>query len=458
MSMDGDEVMRRAHEAGVRQVRFLYCDAGGLVRGKATHVRSLPARLVAGIGLTVAMGAFTAQDELAAVEGMGPVGEIRLVPDPATFVVLPYAPATAAMLVEMHTLDGPPWEACARSFLRSQLRRLAEEPGPLRGVLRAAFEAEFALARRQPDGVPVPLDSSGCFTTLGMAAAADVIEAILAALEDQGLAVEQYYAELGHGQQELSLRHAAGLAAADQQVYLRETVRAVAARHGLVASFAPKPWADQAGNGAHVHFSVWSDDGQRNLFADPAQPYGLSRMGRQFAAGVLAHLPALCAVSCASVNSYRRLQPHMWSSAYTAWGPDNREGALRLPSVFRGDEHGSTNVELKTSDATGNPYLVLGALLAAGRDGVERGLDLGEPALVDPATLTEEQRTAARMHRLPASLDQALDALEADTYLRSQLPAPLLTAYLAVKRQEAAHFAAHAGDTAYELARHFEVY
>jgi len=448
-------VLQRAREAGVQQVRFLYCDNGGLIRGKSTHVSGLPGRLISGIGLTVAMQAFTAQDELASVPGMGPVGEIRLVPDPSTFVVLPYVPATAAMLVDMQGIDGTPWEACPREFLREQLRRLAQH-GQLRGRFRAAFEAEFTLARHDAQDDLIPLDESRCFATTGMNAAADVIHAVLSALEAQGLTPEQYYAELGHGQQELSLRHAEGVAAADQQVVLRETVRGVAARNGVVATFAPKPWTDQAGNGAHVHFSVWSEDGMRNLFADSTAPYGLSQDGRQFAAGVLEHLPALTAVTCASVNSYRRLQPNTWSSAYTAWGPDNREAAIRVPSAFRGNESASINLELKACDVTGNPYLVLGALIAAGLDGVERGLSLPEPALADPAAMTEQERTARRIVRLPRSLDEAITALEADTYLRDQFPKRLLVAYTAVKRSEAAHFSGR--DVSYELARHFSIY
>lgn len=455
MTIDPATLVARAREAQVRQVRFLYCDNGGLIRGKATHLSGLAARLTSGIGLTVAMQAMSAQDELANVIGMGPVGEIRLVPDPATFVVLPYLPATAAMLVDMQTLDGQAWDACPRAFLRRQLHRLADHE-LLHGRLRAAFEAEFTLARIDGDGRLAPLDRSRCFATTGMNAAAAVIDEILIALEVQGLTPEQYYAELGHGQHELSLCHAEGLAAADQQLLLRETVRGVAARHGLVASFAPKPWADQAGNGAHLHFSIWSADGRQHLFADPSAPYGLSGLGRQFAAGVLEHLPALVALSCASVNSYRRLQPHMWSSAFTAWGPDNREAALRLASPYRGNETASANWELKASDATGNPYLVLGAIVAAGLDGVDRALALPEPALVDPTLFSNEERTARRIQRLPASLAEALAALEADTKLRSQLPALLLTAYSAVKRAEIAHFADR--DVEYELERHFAIY
>jgi glutamine synthetase len=448
-----EAVLREAQEAHLRQVRFLYCDNGGLIRGKATHVASLAERLVSGIGLTMAMQAFSAQDELASVPGLGPVGEIRLVPDPQTFVVLPYVPASGAMLVDMEQLDGAAWECCPRSFLRRQLNALAER---FEGSLRASFEAEFSLARPGANGEPRPLDESRCFATTGMNAAADVIDAILSALEEQDLTPAQYYAELGHGQHELSLPHAEGGGAADRQVLLRETVRGVALRHGILASFAPKPWLDQAGNGAHVHLSVWSRDGRQNLFADLTAPYGLSAFGRRFAAGILAHLPALVALSCASVNSYRRLQPQMWSSAFVAWGPDNREAAVRVASAFRGSEAATVNLEYKPSDATGNPYLVLGALVAAGMDGLERALEPPEPALVDPATLSEQERQACGMTRLPGSLGQSLFALEADEYLSSQIPPKLLEAYLAVKRSEVRHFAGL--DVHAELERHFAIY
>jgi glutamine synthetase len=357
------------------------------------------------------------------------------------------------MLVDMLTLDGRPWEACPRSFLKRQLTRLESELG---AVLRSAFEAEFSLAGLAPDGNFTPIDRSLCFSTTGMNAAAEVIDEILKALESQQLSVEQYYAELGHGQHELSLRHAEGLVGADQQIMLRETIRGVAMRQGLVASFAPKPWADQAGNGAHVHFSLWSPDGERNMFADTDDRYGLSDMARHFCAGIMAHLHAIVAISCASVNSYRRLQPGMWSSAFTVWGPDNREAAIRIPSPARPNEPASTNVELKCSDATGNPYLVLGALIACGLDGVDRELELPAPVLVDPATLSPSERERVGAAPLPRSLDQALDALEQDAVLRSQIPSLLFNAYLAVKRLEAEHF--RQKDTAHELAEHFAVY
>jgi glutamine synthetase len=438
-----------ARRADVRLVRFLYTDNGGVTRGKATHVAGLARRLTDGIGLTVAMQAMNMLDQLTRVEGMGPVGEIRLVPDPDTFTVLPYAPHTAAMTADMRTLDGAPWAACPRDFLKRQIAACVAEGF----TVRAAFECEFSLATRRPDGTWAPLDESLCFSTIGMTTAAAVMDDLVAALEAQGLEVEQYYAELGHGQQELSIRHAPALAAADRQVLYRETVRGVAYRHGLYASLAPKPFPELAGNGGHIHWSLWDRAGRRNLMHDPRGRFGVSALGYHFVAGVLAHLPALVALTCPSYNSYRRLAPHSWSSAYTAWGPDNREGAVRIPSTFASDRAGSTNAELKASDPASNPYLALGGLLAAGLDGVRRKLEPGEPTLVDPGDWSDAERAARGIRRLPSSLAEALDNLAGDPVLVTALGALLARSFLTVKRSEWAAFSKE--DVAFEVKHHF---
>jgi glutamine synthetase len=169
-----------------------------------------------------------------------------------------------------------------------------------------------------------------------MTASAELTDAIVEALGEQGVQVEQYYAELGHGQQELSVAPRAAVRAADTQILVRETLRAVAARFGLVASLAPKPWPDQAGNGAHIHFSMWDGDGQQNLFHDPEGRFGLSRTAECFIAGLLIHLPGLLALTAPSFNSYHRLLPQHRSSAFVCWGPDNREATVRVPSTFWG--------------------------------------------------------------------------------------------------------------------------
>ena len=191
----------------------------------------------------------------------------------------------------------------------------------------------------------------------------------------------------------------------------------------------------------------------RNVFADASDSYGLSETGYHFIGGLLAHLPALTALTCGSVNSYRRLAPQMWSSAYTVYGMDNREAAVRIASMLRGDPASSVNLELKPSDSSANPYLSLGAFIYAGLDGIRGQIDPGEAVNVDPATLSDAERARLGARRLPDSLDAALNALEADDLLMTALGPLRSRAYLAVKRSEAADFAAH--DAAYECFHHF---
>jgi glutamine synthetase len=269
-----------------------------------------------------------------------------------------------------------------------------------------------------------------------MAASQDYVEALADALERQGIVLEQYYAELGHGQQEISTGHAPALRAADEQILARETIRGVAARLGYVASLAPKPWPDAAGNGGHIHFSLWSDDGSRNLFHDASREDRLSDTARQFIAGVLDHLLGLCGLTAPSFNSYRRIVPQFWAGAFTAWGHDNREAPVRVPSVLAGMEEASTNAELKAADATCNPYLALGGLIAAGLDGLERGLEPPEPVQVDPATIPDQERAERGIHPLPATQEEALAALEADDVLTAALGSVLTESYLVVRRSE----------------------
>jgi glutamine synthetase len=443
------EIAKRVDEAGLRLVRFLWCGNDGTVRAKSSARHGLEGRLEAGIGLTVAMQAMNGLDQLQPVPGMGPVGEIRLVPDLDTFRALPYAPHTGAVLTDHVQLDGEPAAVCQRSFLKRMEARVAE-----RGlVLRVSFENEFSLATKV-DGAYVPIDSGLCFSTISATAAQDYAEDLAAALDAQAIPLEQYYAELGHGQQEISTGHAPATVAVDQQLLVRETIRAIARRHGLVASLAPKPWPDNAGNGGHVHFSLW--DGVRNRFYDGARADGLSDDARSFMAGVLAHLPGLCALTAPSFNSYHRIVPQYWAGAFVCWGFDNREAPVRVASTFRGAEEASTNAELKACDASCNPYLAVGGLLAAGLDGLERGLDLPEPVDVDPATIPEGERARRGIVRLPATQAEALDALAADALLLSTLGSVLAESYLAVRRSEWAAYSA--GDAAFEQQGHFEKY
>jgi glutamine synthetase len=426
-----DAVLDAAAEAELRLVRFLYCDLGSMVRGKATHALHLPSRIRDGIALTCAQMAMNALDQLQDIPGMTAVGEVRIVPDPDSFVILPYAPRTGAMFSSLINLDRNPSPTCPRTFLRRVIADAATQG--LRAD--AAFELEFFLAK-EVDGALVPVDQSLCFSSAGMNSTAAFTDDLIAALEAQDIAVEQAMPEYGPGQQEITIRHADLLKAADRHLWTKETVKAIAHRHNLVASFAPKPFADEIGSGGHVHLSLWDSAGV-NVLHDPGAPRGLSRLGEHFVAGMLKHLPALSAITCPTVNSYKRLQPHAWASAFVCYGYDNREAAVRIPSTFWGDPAASANLELKTVDNSCNPYLALGAVMAAGLDGIKGQLDPGPPLDVDPGLLDDAERERRGYQRLPPSLDAALDALERDAVITGALGPELAAAYAKIRRSEA---------------------
>ena len=450
--MDIRNILLQARQAGVKLARFLYCGNDGVIRGKNAGIEALESCLEAGIGLTVAMQSFTMLDRLAPGGTYGPVGEIRLIPDLDTFTILPYTPKSARVLVDMVQLDRTPWPVCPRTFLKRMVERAAE----LGVRVMAAFEDEFYLARVDNEGRFMPFDRSNCFSSIGMDTAGGIIIDMVEALEKQGVVVQQYYPELGPGQQEISVRYTDALQAADQQIVVRETVRGVAANHGVFATFAPKPFPDQAGSGCHIHFSLWNAEGTQNLLCDRADRHGISPLGYHVIAGVLAHIRGLVAITAPTVNSYRRLQPHFWSSAYSCYGPDNREAALRIPSQFWGREAESTNFELKPCDPSCNPYLALGALIAASLDGMTRALTPPAAVTQDPAALSEEEREHLGAHRLPLTLDEALVSLEEDDILKEALGAPLATEYLLVKRAEWDSFKDQGLE--FELDQHFYKY
>jgi glutamine synthetase len=424
------DVLAQAEQGRFALVRFLYCDNANIVRGKTVASEMLSDFIEAGVGLTMAMQGFTPTERIASGATVGPVGEIRLVPDLDTFVDLPYAPRQAAVLCDMVTLQGEPWELCPRAALKRVIAQ-AEDLGI---NFMAGIEHEFYLL--SPDGDTwKPFDRSLCFSTAGMNSAGPLMLDVIDSLHSQGMQAVQYYPELGPGQQELPIQHTDLLRAADQAIMARETIRGVAGNHGLNASFAPKPFIEQAGSGSHVHLSGWS--GKQNAFYAPDGPFGLSPLAYSFITGVLEHLPAVLALTCPSLNSYQRLAPGMWSSAFVCFGPDNREAAVRIASTFRGREQASTNIELKAIDGSANPYLALAGVVAAGLDGVRRNLSPGEAVATNPGSLTDDQRRQMGIKRFPQSPFEAIKALEQDATLRESLGERIVDEALAVRRSEA---------------------
>jgi glutamine synthetase len=416
--------IRALRGAHVRFVRVITCSTANVIRGKAVNIDSFEDVLDHGVGVTAALPALPVMyDAVVEGTGLGPVGEIRLVPDWDTFQVIPYAPGHAQVIGDL-MLEGQPWPLDPRHFLKRMVANGSEA-----GLeILAGYELEFYLL----DASSRSADDTVFAATLGMDVAHRVIDEIVEALAAQGIVVQQFYPEAGPGQHELPLAPADPLTTADRMLYARQTVHAVARQAGFKAVLLPKVFEHAAGSGAHCHLSLWR--GGRNVIGEPRSAHGLSADATSFIAGILHRLPALAALTAASSNSYRRLQPRTWSGAFRTWGMDNREAALRVPSGPSGAAPG--HFEIKTSDATSNPYLALGAIIASGLDGLRRGLPLPKPVQKDPAALTAAERRDLGADPLPETLEAALTALEADRVLMEALGPQLAQAYLAVKRFE----------------------
>lgn len=417
-------IRRLLKAADVSFVRILWCDNANIIRVKASHIDHLSG-LKKGVGISAAQQALPVMfDGVAPNSGLGPVGEAQLVPDWSTLNVLPFAKGHAQVIGDMR-LGENAWEHCPRQFLRDQLAFLEEE-----GIqVKAAFENEFFLLEKTDTGYK-SADQTIYAMTSAMNQHADFILDLVTTLEAQGITVEYYYPESGPGQQELSMRYTDGLSAADQQIIFRESTRGVAANHGLVASFLPKIIENAAGSGCHINLSLWQ--GETAITGDPSHPTGLTEEAQAFIAGILHHLPALSALSIPSNNSFRRIRPHFWAGAFTTWGYGNREAAVR---VTKGDK-GANRFELKTADASANPYLALGSILAAGLDGIKEKRKLAQEVCIDPALVPEAERNDKKIFPLPTNLGEALEELKQNPVLMRALGPARAKAYIAVKTME----------------------
>jgi glutamine synthetase len=425
-----EDLKQKLKDTGVKFIRLLWCDNANIIRAKAAHIDYLEEYIDNGVGITVAQMALPVMyDSVVADTGLGPVGEIRLMPDWSTLTMLPFAEGHAQVLCDMIISNtGDVWAHCPRGFLKRQIGRLEK----LSLILKAVFENEFFLLRRNDAGELEPSDTTVFCATGSMNLHRALIMDITNSLIAQGLEVEGYYPESGPGQQEVNIRYAEAMQAADRQIVYRETIRGEASRHGLIASFLPKIFEDKAGSGCHLNFSLWRDG--KNISGDPHQATAISPVAGAFIAGILDHLPGLCAVTIPSKTSYRRIQPHFWAGAFRAWGHQNREAAVRVCKNKQGTR--ASRFEYKTADATANPYIALGALIAAGLDGLSRNLELPAEITVDPATIPEAQRKAGKIDRLPQNLEKAIDALREDTVLLEAMGTELAGSYVAVRQHE----------------------
>jgi glutamine synthetase len=416
-------------------VALTYVDNAGVTRVKAVPIAGLAHAAGWGAGMSPVFDVFCVDDSITAGRlAGGPTGDLRLHPALDRVVGLAGQPGWAWAPVDRYTQDGDEHAGCQRSFARRMAARATEA-----GLdLRMGFEIEWALG--MDEGTEFRAACSGpAYGMTRMVELSDYCRDLLTALAAESVEVLQLHPEYAAGQFEVSAAPLDPVAAADQVLLVRETIRAVSRQHGMAASFAPAVVAGGVGNGQHLHLSLHRD--RVNLLDDGRGPYGMTNEGESVLAGLLDALPALCAVGSPSVASQLRQVPSHWAGVYRCWGRENREAALRLVTGSIGETHKAANVEVKCFDGSANPYLLVGAVLAVCLASVDKGLTLpaevtGDPAAEDPVEL---QRLG--IERLPESAQASLAHLETSDLLREVMGDWLFDAYTAVRRAEIALFA-----------------
>jgi len=413
-------------------VTFVTTDYAAITRGRSLTRRAYDkAKGQKTCGWVPANMSLTPFDLIADPNPWGSAGDLRLLPDPkARYRARPRGAATPLDFVmsDIVELDGAPWVCCPRAFLKAALADFEKETG-CRFI--ASFEQEFQILDAQWSSEPA-------FALSAMRHADPFGPELIAALEEAQCEPENFIAEYGHDQFEITTAPALGLVAADRAVAIREITREVARLKGWRASFAPKTAVAGVGNGVHVHFSFLGKQGKPAAF-DAKAPGRVSRLAGSFAAGIIRHLPALIAFTAPSPISALRLQPHHWSSSYTWFGERDRESSLRIcPTVSIGakDPARQFNLEYRAADATACPHLVLGVIIRAGLEGVRAGLDAPPIFSGDPEALSEAERDRLGLKRLPQSLSAALDALAADETVSGWFAPVALETYHGMKRME----------------------
>lgn len=424
-----DAVSDAVSGAMIDAVVIGWVDNAGITRVKSVPYGRLGDVATHGVGFSPVFDVFLADDSITAGRRVGgPCGDLRLVPDLAALRPLAAQPGWAWAPGDRYTQDGVPYAGCQRSFAR----RMTARAGVRGLVLRMGFEVEWMTGTEDEAGRFVPAFRGPAYGMSRVVRVSDQLRALIRALAVQSVPVLQVHPEYAAGQLEVSVAAEDPVGAADTTVLVRETIRAVAARHGHTVTFAPCVVPGEVGNGAHLHFSPWRDG--VNLCHGGDGPQGLTREGEAFLAGVLRELPALLAIGAPSAAAHLRLVPERWAGPYHCWGLENREAALRVITGMVGERQRAANAEIKCFDATANPYLVTGSVIAAGLAGIDDDLRLPAEVPGDPAAVEG-------VPRLPASPAEALDALEASTVLREAFGETLFDAVTAVRRAEIARYA-----------------
>ena len=443
------EQIEKAKADGIRFVQLQFTDILGIVKAVTIPIHRMEDSVKHGTWF-----------DGSSIEGFTRIAESDqyLMPDMATFAEIPWQPGdgprgTARVICDVFTPRGEPFAGDPRFVLRRQVERARK----LGYVVNMGPELEFFLFRRDEAGkvTPLPHDLAGYFdfsTDLAQEVRQDMVDA----LEAFGISVEAAHHEVAAGQHEIDFEYSDALKTADNALTFKFALKAIAQLHGLYATFMPKPIFGINGSGMHTHQSLFSIEKGRNAFADPDNKYGLSDLARSYMAGILAHAKGMAAVLAPTVNSYKRLVPGSEAPTYITWGRTNRSALIRVPMISPGKSIEGTRAEVRCPDPSSNTYLAFAVMIAAGLDGVERGLALSDPVEESLFEMDASRVSERGIQELPGTLGQAIDELRADPVVCEALGDHVLEHYVEAKTAEWNEYRTQV--TQWELDRYLEAF
>ena len=422
MLMNKNEILARIERSGVKFVRLQFTDIVGVLKNVAVTVEQLEKAL---------NGELMFDGSL--IHGFVRIEEsdMYLRPEASTFTVFPWRPrdgSVARLICDVYNSDGSPFAGCPRNTLKRVLVRASK----MGFTMNVGPECEFFLFYTDDEGKPTlrTHDQAGYFDLSPVDLGENARRSMVLTLEEMGFEIEASHHEVAPGQHEIDFMYSDALDIADKISTFKFVVRTIAQRHGLHATFMPKPVYGINGSGMHLHQSLFRNG--QNAFYNPHDPMGLSDIARYYIGGLLKHARALAAVTSPTVNSYKRLVPGFEAPVYISWAERNRSPLIRIPAK-RG---ASTRIELRCPDPSCNPYLAIAVCLAAGLDGIEKKIEPPAPCNFNIYELTSDQRRELGIGTLPTSLEEALRELATDEIIKNALGEHIYERFRAAKQKE----------------------
>jgi glutamine synthetase len=439
---DIDYVLKVARENNVKFIRLWFTDILGFQKSVAITIAQLEDALDSGVSFDgSSIQGFARREE----------SDMRAKPDPATFQLLPWRKneqgCVAAMFCDIVKPDGAPYEGDPRWVLRRTLQRAAK----LGYTFYVGPELEFFYFRSSR-GAPETLDEGGYFDLTPEDVATDIRRDTILTLEEMGIDVDFSHHEAAHSQHEIDLRYTDALTMADNLMSTRLVVKELAHKHGVYATFMPKPLQHQNGSAMHINTSLFQNS--QNALYNAEDPHYLSETARYYVAGLLAHIQEITLVLNQWVNSYKRLVPGYEAPVYVTWALQNRSDLIRIPA-FKSGREDAFRVEIRSPDPACNPYLAFACILAAGLDGIEKQYPLPTPIESDVARLSPAERKELGVASLPEDLHEAIELAEGSELLRRTLGEHVFTKLIENKRMEWARYRAQVTD--FELEQYLPV-